>query len=119
MLRPTGRYADAWFPAFPHRPEDYAKRLEIVRAAASDAGRDPMSILPAIEFLVVTGPSRGAVDEALDSPVLKALSPTASDEAATAPGIRWEKGFRVRRTSCRTRSMKRQHCRSWLMFRHR
>jgi phthiodiolone/phenolphthiodiolone dimycocerosates ketoreductase len=50
MLRATGRYADAWFPAFPHRPEDYAQRLELVRAAASDAARDPMSILPAVEF---------------------------------------------------------------------
>jgi phthiodiolone/phenolphthiodiolone dimycocerosates ketoreductase len=88
MLRATGRYADAWFPAFPHRPQDYAKRLEIVRAAASDAGRDPMSILPAVEFLVVTGPSRGAVDEALNSPVLKALSLTASDEVFARHGAR-------------------------------
>src|SRR5271166_5742532 len=88
MLRATGRYADAWFPAFPHRPDDYAKRLEIVRAAASDAGRDPMSILPAVEFLVVTGPSRGAVDDALNSPVLEALSLTASDEVFARHGAR-------------------------------
>jgi phthiodiolone/phenolphthiodiolone dimycocerosates ketoreductase len=33
MLRATGRYADAWFPAFPHRPEDYGQRLNLVRAA--------------------------------------------------------------------------------------
>jgi phthiodiolone/phenolphthiodiolone dimycocerosates ketoreductase len=88
MLRATGRYADAWFPAFPHRPEDYGQRLEIVRSAASDAGRDPMSILPAVEFLVVTGRSRGAVDEALNSPVLKALSLTASDEVFARHGAR-------------------------------
>jgi phthiodiolone/phenolphthiodiolone dimycocerosates ketoreductase len=88
MLRATGRYADAWFPAFPHRPEDYAQRLELVRAAASDAGRDPMSILPAVEFLVVTGTSRDAVDEALDSEVLKALSLTASDEVFARHGAR-------------------------------
>src|ERR1700738_2484758 len=74
MLRATGRYADAWFPAFPHRPEDYRQRLNLVRAAASDAGRDPMSILPAVEFLVVTGASRGAVEAALNSPILKAFS---------------------------------------------
>jgi phthiodiolone/phenolphthiodiolone dimycocerosates ketoreductase len=86
MLRATGRYGDAWFPAFPHRPEDYGQRLEIVRAAASDAGRDPAAILPAVEFLVVTGPSRGAVDEALNSPVLKALSLTASDEVFARHG---------------------------------
>jgi phthiodiolone/phenolphthiodiolone dimycocerosates ketoreductase len=88
MLRATGRYGDAWFPAFPHRPEDYGQRLEIVRAAASDAGRDPMSIRPAVEFLVVTGVSRGAVDEALNSPILKTLSLTASDEVFARHGAR-------------------------------
>ncbi|OBI49394.1 LLM class flavin-dependent oxidoreductase [Mycobacterium sp. E787] len=86
MLRATGRYGDAWFPAFPHRPEDYGQRLEVVRGAASDAGRDPMAVLPAVEFLVVTGPSAGAVDDALDSPVLKALSLTASDDVYARHG---------------------------------
>jgi phthiodiolone/phenolphthiodiolone dimycocerosates ketoreductase len=47
-----------------------------------------MAILPAVEFLVVTGPSRGAVDEALNSPVLKALSLTASDEVFARHGAR-------------------------------
>jgi phthiodiolone/phenolphthiodiolone dimycocerosates ketoreductase len=88
MLRATGRYADAWFPAFPHRPDDYGQRLEMVRAAASDAGRDPMSILPAVEFLVVTGSSRAAVDDALNSEVLKYLSLTASDEVFARHGAR-------------------------------
>ncbi len=86
MLRATGRYGDAWFPAFPHRPEDYGQRLEIVRAAASDAGRDPAAVLPAVEFLVVTGPSRRAVDDALNSPVLKSLALTASDEVFARHG---------------------------------
>ena len=88
MLRATGRYGDAWFPAFPHRPQDYGQRLEIVRAAASNAGRDPISILPAVEFLVVTGASRDAVDEALNSPILRALSLTASDEVFARHGAR-------------------------------
>ena len=39
-----------------------------------------MAILPAVEFLVVTGASRDAVADALESPVLTALSLTASDE---------------------------------------
>jgi phthiodiolone/phenolphthiodiolone dimycocerosates ketoreductase len=38
MLRATGRYADAWFPAATARPKNYAAGLEKVRAAASDAG---------------------------------------------------------------------------------
>lgn len=42
MLRATGRYADEWFPAtMAMRPKDYAAGLENVRAAASDAARDP------------------------------------------------------------------------------
>src|SRR6201991_3343734 len=44
MLRATGRYADAWFPAAVFSPTDYARGFEAVRSAASDAGRDPSSI---------------------------------------------------------------------------
>jgi phthiodiolone/phenolphthiodiolone dimycocerosates ketoreductase len=71
MLRATGRYGDAWFPGFAHRPQDYTKRLEIIRTAASDAGRDPMSITPAFWMPVMAGPSRDAVDAALNSTIVK------------------------------------------------
>ena len=74
MLRATGRYADAWFPALMTRPKDYAAGLEVVRAAASDAGRDPMSIIPATWLWVVTGGSRDEVDEALGSDIMKAIA---------------------------------------------
>lgn len=80
MLRAAGRYADGLFPAFPHRPKEYAQRLEVVRAAASDAGRDPMAITPALWMPVVTGRSREDVDEALDSEILKTWAFNASDE---------------------------------------
>ncbi|WP_372452848.1 LLM class flavin-dependent oxidoreductase [Mycolicibacterium xanthum] len=72
MLRITGRYADAWVPVLVFLPKDYAAKLEVVRAAASDVGRDPMSILPAMLFFVSTGRSRDEVDEALSSPFAKA-----------------------------------------------
>ena len=74
MLRATGRYADAWFPALMARPKDYAAGLELVRAAASDAGRDPTSIIPATWLSVVTGGSRDEVDEALGSDVMKSFA---------------------------------------------
>ena len=80
MLRAAGRYGDGYYPGFPHRPQDYAQRLEVVRAAASDAGRDPMSIVPAVWLVVVTGRSRDDVDEALDSEVIKSLGLLVSDE---------------------------------------
>jgi phthiodiolone/phenolphthiodiolone dimycocerosates ketoreductase len=78
MLRATGRYADAWFPAFPQRTFEYQQRLELVRAAASDAGRDPMSIIPAIWHFVVTGRSADEIDEALNSEIAKSFALNAS-----------------------------------------
>ena len=68
------------FPGFPHRPQDYAHRLEIVREAASDAGRDPTSLVPAVMLAVTTGRNRDDVDEALESEVIKASALQASDE---------------------------------------
>lgn len=84
MLRATGRYADAWVPFVVVRPGDYARGMEAVRAAASDAGRDPMSIIPAVNRVVVTGRSRDDVDEALDSVIMKV-------SALAAPGEAWRR----------------------------
>ncbi len=72
MLRATGRYGDAWFPGFAHLPKDYAARLDVIRSAASDAGRDPMAITPAFWIPVVAAANRAAVDAALDTTVVKA-----------------------------------------------
>jgi phthiodiolone/phenolphthiodiolone dimycocerosates ketoreductase len=80
MLRAVGRYGDGFFPGFPHSPEEYARRLDVVRSAASDAGRDPMSIVPAMWLFVVTGRTPAAVDEALASELVKAIGLSASDE---------------------------------------
>jgi phthiodiolone/phenolphthiodiolone dimycocerosates ketoreductase len=80
MLRATGRYADGWVPFVLVRPSDYARALDTVRAAASDAGRDPMSIIPAVNRAVVTGRNRDDVDEALDSVVIKAWALAAPAE---------------------------------------
>jgi len=82
MLRITGRYADAWFPVIMMRPKNYAAGLETIRSAASDAGRDPTSILPATGLFVFTGRSRDEVDEALSTPFAKTL-------AFNVPGKEW------------------------------
>jgi phthiodiolone/phenolphthiodiolone dimycocerosates ketoreductase len=74
MLRATGRYADAWFPGMVLRPKNYARGLEAVRTAASDAGRDPISITPANWLFVVTGRSRDEVDDTLNSDAAKAFA---------------------------------------------
>jgi phthiodiolone/phenolphthiodiolone dimycocerosates ketoreductase len=92
MLRAAGRYADAYFPAFPHRPKDYAQRLEAVRSAASDAGRDPMAITPALMIFVVPGRSRDDADEALDSEILRSFALNASDEMFGRHGVQHPMG---------------------------
>lgn len=74
MLRTVGRFGDAWFPGLLTRPQDYVKGLDVVRSAASNAGRDPMTITPALWITVVTGRSRESVDAALDAPAMKALA---------------------------------------------
>jgi phthiodiolone/phenolphthiodiolone dimycocerosates ketoreductase len=88
MLRATGRYADAWFPGLITRPKDYAAGLEKVRAAASDAGRDPLSITAANWFFVVTGASRGEVDDALGSTAQKAFALNVPAEVWARHGAR-------------------------------
>jgi phthiodiolone/phenolphthiodiolone dimycocerosates ketoreductase len=82
MLQATGRYADGWFPFAILRPDDYARSLEAVRSAASDAGRDPLSIVPAVLRPIITGRHQDDVDEVLNSTVAKAY-------ALTAPGEAW------------------------------
>jgi phthiodiolone/phenolphthiodiolone dimycocerosates ketoreductase len=87
MLRATGHYADAWFPGFPQRPHEYQQRLEVVRTAASDAGRDPMSIIPAILLFVITGRSRDNVEEALNSDIAKSFALNVSAEFWARHGV--------------------------------
>ena len=82
MLRATGRYADAWFPGLLARPKDYASGLEAVQTAASNAGRDPRSITPALSSFVVTGRSPDDIEEALNSDAARAF-------ALIVPGQMW------------------------------
>jgi len=86
MLNITGRYADAWFPAAIARPIDYANRLETVRAAASDAGRDPTAITPALMTFAVVGHHRDDVEEALDADTVKFTALYASAETWSRHG---------------------------------
>jgi phthiodiolone/phenolphthiodiolone dimycocerosates ketoreductase len=87
MLRATGRYADAWFAGLGLRPKDYARGLEAVRAAASDAGRDPMSITPANWLFVITGRSRDEVDDTLNSDAAKAMALNIPAEMWASHGV--------------------------------
>ena len=70
MLRAAGRYADGWFPGTT-RATEYGEHLNTVRSAASDAGRDPMQITPALIRFVVTGRSRDEIDEVVNSDIAR------------------------------------------------
>jgi phthiodiolone/phenolphthiodiolone dimycocerosates ketoreductase len=74
MLRATGRYAGAWFPVLAIAPKNYGASLQVVRDAAADAGRDPMSVTAATGLFVVTGHTPAEVDEALGSDIMKAFA---------------------------------------------
>jgi phthiodiolone/phenolphthiodiolone dimycocerosates ketoreductase len=87
MLRITGRLADAWFPAFIFRLKDYASGLEIVLSAASDAGRDPSSVMPAALLAVITGRCHDDVEEAMKSEGAKAYALTGSAEVWARHGV--------------------------------
>jgi phthiodiolone/phenolphthiodiolone dimycocerosates ketoreductase len=69
------------------RPTDYARGLEAVRAAASDAGRDPTLITPATQRAVITGRNRDDVEEALESVIIKAWALAAPAEAWARHGV--------------------------------
>jgi phthiodiolone/phenolphthiodiolone dimycocerosates ketoreductase len=57
MLRLTGIYGDGWYPTIGTSPEEYAAKLQIVRAAAREAGRDPDRITPALQPYLVVAPT--------------------------------------------------------------
>lgn len=70
MIRAAGKYGDGWFPGTT-RADEYGKQLDDLRASASDAGRDPMSITPAGIRFILTGRSQDEIDEILDSDLVK------------------------------------------------
>jgi phthiodiolone/phenolphthiodiolone dimycocerosates ketoreductase len=88
MLRIAGRYADAWLPMTVFDPKAYTAKLNLMRDAASDSGRDPASIIPAIGRYVVTGRSRDEIDEALASDVMKVGALNAPADVWARHGMR-------------------------------
>jgi phthiodiolone/phenolphthiodiolone dimycocerosates ketoreductase len=87
MLGITGRYADAWFPGLLSQPDDYAAGLDSVRTAASNAGRDPTEVTPALSLFVVTGRHNDDVQRTLSSTAAKALALNIPAEAWAKHGL--------------------------------
>ena len=87
MLKAAGRYADAWLPAFPGSPAEYRDKLDAIRSAASDAGRNPSAVHAAGWMWVITGRSRSIVDEILGSAVVRAFALAASAQTWARHGV--------------------------------
>ncbi|MFD4440260.1 LLM class flavin-dependent oxidoreductase [Nocardia sp. NPDC058519] len=87
MLRLTGRFADAWLPAFPSSPAEYRDKLDTIQTAASDAGRDPAAVRAAGWHWIITAKSQTIVDEILDSAVIRAYALAASAQAWARHGV--------------------------------
>jgi phthiodiolone/phenolphthiodiolone dimycocerosates ketoreductase len=88
MLRLTGQYGDGWYPTAVVSPEEYAAKLDVVRAAARDAGRDPDVVTPALHRFLVVGESEGEVRALLRSAPVRALALAAPAEVWQAAGAR-------------------------------
>lgn len=73
MLGLTGRYGDGWYPTVVASPDEYATKLEAVRIAARNAGRDPGSIVPALHRFLVVGQAESEVRAMLGTKVIRAL----------------------------------------------
>jgi phthiodiolone/phenolphthiodiolone dimycocerosates ketoreductase len=67
MLELAGRYGDGWYPVAVASPDDYAARLEVVRASARDAGRNPDAITPAFHAFTVVAPTEEEANAMLDT----------------------------------------------------
>jgi phthiodiolone/phenolphthiodiolone dimycocerosates ketoreductase len=73
MLGLTGIYADGWYPTMVVSPEEYAAKLQAVRDAAKQAGRDPQEITPALHRFIVVGPTEQETRAMLQTRVIRAL----------------------------------------------
>ncbi|QHE73539.1 LLM class flavin-dependent oxidoreductase [Rhodococcus sp. WAY2] len=87
MLQITGRYADAWFPGYAQSPKQYAEKLDTVRAAADNTGRNPHEILPATFFFVLAARTNAQVDEMIDSVLARVGALVAPAEVWARHGV--------------------------------
>jgi alkanesulfonate monooxygenase len=66
VLKRAATVGDGWLTYF-YRPEDFKKSWKKIRDFASEAGRDPDTLLNASQLPIMVGPSKEAVhDEMMD-----------------------------------------------------
>jgi phthiodiolone/phenolphthiodiolone dimycocerosates ketoreductase len=71
MLGMAGRQCDGWIPVFIKDPDEYEAALRTVRTAATEAGRDPDTILAALELNLLVASSEQDARKLLDSRIAR------------------------------------------------
>lgn len=85
MCRITGELGDGWMPtSMP--AEQYSDRLELIRKAATEAGRDPEAITPSLFVYVVPAEEHEIAHELLRNPIIRAFCLAADDSAFRTAG---------------------------------
>jgi len=84
MLGLTATYGDGWYPTMVVSPEEYASKLEIIRAVAEQAGRDPEAITPALHRFVVVAPTEQEARSMLETRAIRSFG-------LAAPAGLWRK----------------------------
>lgn len=72
MLALCGREADGWLPT-KSRPEEYARRLTVIRDSAESAGRDPDAIVPSMLGYVLCAPDEETLQRMCEHPLVRML----------------------------------------------
>jgi phthiodiolone/phenolphthiodiolone dimycocerosates ketoreductase len=89
MLGLTGRYADGWYPTQKFTAAEYGARLDRIRAAASEAGRDLSRFEPALQVQLVLGRNRrAALDAVMRVPTTAAMGLLLPGRLWTTHGLR-------------------------------
>ena len=96
MLRLTGQYGDGWYPVVVASPDDYADRLDIIRTAAREAGRDPDTITPALHTPIVIAPTEAEARAMLDHKAIRFFALVYPAEVWQAFGVQHPLGERFR-----------------------
>ena len=74
MLRLAGIYADGWYPVAKMPVDEYRDKLEVIRCAAREAGRNPDAITPSMQLAVVVAPDEHELRKALNTPAVRFMA---------------------------------------------
>jgi phthiodiolone/phenolphthiodiolone dimycocerosates ketoreductase len=88
MLTLAGRYADGWVPSELVTPDEYARRLDVVRSAAVEAGRDPQGVVASGGVPVVVAETDSAARDLLAAKPIRFLALHAGADKWRKHGVR-------------------------------